>query len=133
MSVDAIAAIAAPSNYTAISARLTPATAIAPPNNLAQTADSQLMASMSQLIGNQPGAGVTSTDGLFDKLVSSLGEIDQGMEASGRAATELALGKTDNLHQVMIGAERTRLEFELAMSMRNRVLEAYQELMRMQV
>jgi flagellar hook-basal body complex protein FliE len=65
--------------------------------------------------------------------VSSLGEIDAGVERSGQAATELALGQSDNLHQVMIGAERTKLEFELVMSMRNRVLEAYQEIMRMQV
>jgi flagellar hook-basal body complex protein FliE len=70
---------------------------------------------------------------MFDRLVSSLGEIDAGVERNSQAATELALGQTDNLHQVLIGAEQTRLQFELAMSMRNRVLEAYQEIMRMQV
>ncbi|MBC7977240.1 MAG: flagellar hook-basal body complex protein FliE [Myxococcales bacterium] len=72
-------------------------------------------------------------DGMFDRLVSSLGEIDAGMQTGARHATELALGQADNLHQVMIDGERTRLQFELAMSMRNRVLEAYQEIMRMQV
>jgi flagellar hook-basal body complex protein FliE len=76
---------------------------------------------------------VSAGEGVFDRLVSSLGEIDAGVERGGRAATELALGQTDNLHQVLIGAEQTRLQFELAMSMRNRVLEAYQEIMRMQV
>jgi len=75
----------------------------------------------------------TAGEGVFDQLVSSLANIDAGMKSSANAATELALGQSDNLHQVMIGAERTRLEFELVMSMRNRVLEAYQEIMRMQV
>jgi flagellar hook-basal body complex protein FliE len=74
-----------------------------------------------------------SGEGAFDQLVASLTQIDTGMQSSASAATELALGQSDNLHQVMIGAERTRLQFELAMSMRNRVLEAYQEIMRMQV
>jgi flagellar hook-basal body complex protein FliE len=72
-------------------------------------------------------------EGAFDQLVASLTQIDAGMQSSANAATELALGQSDNLHQVMIGAEQTRLQFELAMSMRNRVLEAYQEIMRMQV
>lgn len=78
-------------------------------------------------------AAPAPAEGVFNQLVNSLGEMDAGIDRSGRAATELALGQADNLHQVMIGAERTRLQFELAMSMRNRVLEAYQEIMRMQV
>jgi len=79
------------------------------------------------------GTQVNPGDGLFDQLMNSIGQIDAGMQRSNQSATELALGQTDKLHQVMIGAERTRLQFELAMSMRNRVLEAYQEIMRMQV
>ncbi len=71
--------------------------------------------------------------GLFERLVNQLGEIDAGMQAGSRNATELALGQADNLHQTMIAGERTRLQFDLMMSMRNRVLEAYQEIMRMQV
>lgn len=124
MSVDAIAAVSAQMS-TALPAAAPAAAALAPP------ADPSALASMSHLLAP---ANITATsEGLFDQLVSSLGEIDSGMTKSSRAATELALGQTDNLHQVMIGAERTRLQFELAMSMRNRVLEAYQEIMRMQV
>jgi len=122
MSIEAIAAIGA--QLSALAPAAQAPTALAPP------ADLNAIASMTDQIGT---ANSPAGDGLFDKLVSSLGEIDAGMERSGRAATELALGQTDNLHQVLIGAEQTRLQFELAMSMRNRVLEAYQEIMRMQV
>jgi flagellar hook-basal body complex protein FliE len=76
---------------------------------------------------------VTNGNGVFDQLVSSLCDIDARMQTSARATTELALGQSENLHQVLINAERTRLQFDLAMSMRNRVLDAYQEIMRMQV
>ncbi len=122
MSVEAIAAVGA--QLAATAPATAPALTAAPP------ADVNALASMSDLLAPQ---GAHAGDGVFDNLVNSLGEIDSGIDRSGRAATELALGQTDNLHQVMIGAERTRLQFELAMSMRNRVLEAYQEIMRMQV
>lgn len=126
MSIEAIAAVGAQLAAAAPAS----APAIATTTAAAPTPDVSAFAPLTEGLAPQ---GMTAGEGVFDKLVSSLGEIDAGVERSGRAATELALGQTDNLHQVMIGAERTRLQFELAMSMRNRVLEAYQEIMRMQV
>jgi len=122
MTVEAIAAVGA--QLAAAAPAAAPALTATPP------ADVNALASMTDLL---PSHGTHAGEGVFGQLVDSLGAIDTGVESSGRAATELALGQTDNLHQVMIGAERTRLQFELAMSMRNRVLEAYQEIMRMQV
>jgi len=122
MSVAAIAAVGA-QLATAAPVTLPPAT-LAPPT------DANALASMTDMLkGTQVNAG----DGLFDQLMNSISQIDAGMQRSNQSATELALGQTDKLHQVIIDSERTRLQFELAMSMRNRVLEAYQEIMRMQV
>src|SRR5687767_5145677 len=45
----------------------------------------------------------------------------------------LAVGEAQNLHQVMISLEEARLSFQLLVQVRNRVLEAYQEVMRMQM
>lgn len=45
----------------------------------------------------------------------------------------LALGETENLHQVMIGLEKAKLSFELIVQVRNKLLEAYQDVMRMQI
>ena len=122
MSVEAIAAVGA--QLAATAPAVAPAVAAPPP------ADVTALAASADFL---PSPAAHAGEGVFDQLVSSLGEVDAGIESSGRAATELALGQSENLHQVMIGAERTRLQFELAMSMRNRVLEAYQEIMRMQV
>ena len=119
MSIEAIAAVGAQLPAQVPSA-IAPA-ALAPPDT----------ASLLSAAGLPDQA--TQSSGLFDQLVDSLAEIDSNMAANGRAATELALGQSDNLHQVLINSERTRLQFDLAMSMRNRVLEAYQEIMRMQV
>ena len=122
MSVEAIAAIGA---------QLSTALPVAAPTNLAPAPDASAIASLADTL-KLPQTNAAG-EGLFDQLVSALGEIDAGFSRGSRAATELALGQTDNLHQVMITSERTRLQFEIAMSVRNRVLEAYQEIMRMQV
>lgn len=49
------------------------------------------------------------------------------------AILQLALGETDNLHQVMTAVERASIALELTIAIRNRLLDAFQELMRMQV
>lgn len=46
---------------------------------------------------------------------------------------QLAVGDVQNLHQIMIRMEETRLSFQLVMQVRNRMLEAYQDVMKMQV
>lgn len=60
--------------------------------------------------------------GVNDRLVS----VDRDIQ-------NLALGGTQNLHQVMINMEEARHSFQLLVQVRNRLLEAYQEVMRMQV
>jgi flagellar hook-basal body complex protein FliE len=69
----------------------------------------------------------------FDTMLESLQRLNTQMQANDQSIQQLALGGTDNLHQVMMTLERTRLAFELALQVRNKALEAYQELMRMQV
>ncbi len=45
----------------------------------------------------------------------------------------LVAGDVENLHQVMMSLEKAKLSFELVVQVRNRLLEAYQDVMRMQV
>jgi flagellar hook-basal body complex protein FliE len=45
----------------------------------------------------------------------------------------LAVGEIENLHQVMMSLEKAKLSFELALQVRNKLLEAYQDIMRMQI
>jgi flagellar hook-basal body complex protein FliE len=43
------------------------------------------------------------------------------------------VGETQNLHEVMIRLEEARHSFQLLVQVRNRLLEAYQEVMRMSI
>ena len=45
----------------------------------------------------------------------------------------LASGQAPDLHSVTIAAEKATLSFQLAVQVRNKALEAYQEIMRMQL
>ena len=42
-------------------------------------------------------------------------------------------GRTDNIHSVLIAAEKASISLQFIMEVRNKVIEAYQEIMRMQI
>jgi flagellar hook-basal body complex protein FliE len=70
----------------------------------------------------------------FGRLVTQgLQGIDQQLAASQSDLQALALGETRNLHEVMVRLEESRIAFQLVLQARNRVLEAYQDVMRMQL
>lgn len=45
----------------------------------------------------------------------------------------LALGEVDSVHQVVIASEKANVALQLTLQIRNKVLDAYNEIMRMQV
>jgi flagellar hook-basal body complex protein FliE len=69
----------------------------------------------------------------FDSVMQAFETLNTQLQTGEQAAANLAVGQADNLHQMMIRGEQTRLDFELMLAVRNKLLEAYQELMRMQV
>lgn len=72
--------------------------------------------------------------GGFDKIVNQLlGDVGKRQTQSDLAIQDLAMGKTDNLHNVMLSVAKADLSFRMFLEIRNRLTEAYQEVMRMQV
>lgn len=70
----------------------------------------------------------------FSALVSNgLGKVNDQLVTSQQDLQRLALGDAQNLHQIMIQLEETRMSFQLMMQVRNRLLEAYQDVMKMSV
>lgn len=66
-------------------------------------------------------------------FTQQLGQVNGQLEQADRQLQALATGEAQNLHQVMIALEEARLSFQLLVQVRNRALEAYQDVMRMQV
>jgi len=90
---------------------------------LQPTADASASAAASSASGTSFGALVTQ----------GLEQVNHGLVSGQVELQQLAAGEPVNLHQMMIHMEQSRLSFELLMQVRNRVLEAYQDVMRMQV
>ena len=68
-----------------------------------------------------------------DVLKDSMENIKQ-LHAKDEENTErLAVGEIDNLHSVMIDAEKADISMQLMLQTRNKAIEAYQEIMRMQI
>ena len=79
----------------------------------------------------EPSAG--SSLSFFDQLKAGVAEVDQAQKSADKMATEVASGKSGNLHETMLAISTAELQFNLMVQIRNRALEAYQEVMRMQV
>lgn len=66
----------------------------------------------------------------FSELVSKVNDLQT---QSDKSIQGLASGENKNLHEVMISMEKASISFQFMSSVRNKALEAYQEVMRMQV
>jgi len=80
--------------------------------------------------GNDPG----KPQGAFgDVLKQAVTEINQLQNSADKAITSVQLGQSGNIHEAMIALEKADISFRAMMQVRNKILEAYQEVMRMQV
>ncbi len=66
-------------------------------------------------------------------LSDAIDKVDNAEKVSNAFDEQLALGKVDNLHDAMIAAQKAELTLNLALEIRGQVLDAYRELMRIQV
>ena len=80
--------------------------------------------------GPAPSSSTSSFGNIMERLLQGAADSHQNAEASLRS---LAVGETDNLHSVMLQMAQADLAFRLVLEVRNRLTEAYQEVMKMQV
>ena len=91
------------------------------------------------ILGDLPSAptGASNTapvSGRFAEwFTREIGEVNGKLIQAEQGLQQLAAGDSSSLHDVMIRIEEARLSFQLAIQFRTKVLEAYQEVMRMQV
>ena len=66
-------------------------------------------------------------------LSGMVAEVAAKQAAAGESVNNLLSGQNVSLHQTMIATEEASISFQLMVEVRNKLLESYQELMRMQV
>ena len=68
-----------------------------------------------------------------DLLRQSLSQVNDLQFEADDWATKFAAGQTDNIHQVMIAAQKADIALQLATAVRSKIMDAYNEIMRMQI
>ncbi len=86
---------------------------------------------------NGIGGGVGDADSagksFADTLNSAIQNVNDLQKSSDKAMQNLATGRTDNVADVMIAAEKADIALKLMVQVRNKMIDAYQEIMKMQV
>ena len=70
----------------------------------------------------------------FSEFISStISQVEQAQLDGDRAIEKLHSGEAQNLHDVMISVEQADLSLRMLVQVRNKALQAYEEIMRMQI
>ena len=77
----------------------------------------------------QQGGGVS----FRDTLNGFLNDVNQLQKQSDEAVKKFASGEITDVHQVMTASDEAKVAFNLMMEMRNKVMEAYQEVLRIRL
>lgn len=70
----------------------------------------------------------------FNEIIkSSIADVDKLQKDSDNAVRNLATGEEKDIHKTMITMEKAEISFQLMMSVRNKIITAYETIMRMQI
>ncbi len=79
-------------------------------------------------------AGTTKSNLPFSQVISKLVDQANGQQLQSESVLrDFAAGKTDDVHDLVLSVAKADLSFRLVLEIRNRLIEAYQEIMRMQM
>jgi flagellar hook-basal body complex protein FliE len=83
--------------------------------------------------GASKGAAAVEGKDFQSFLVESLNKVDALSKDAQQAIEQLATGQTQNVAEVFTTVQKADVAFDLLMEIRNKLVESYQELKRMQV
>ncbi|AUS96323.1 flagellar hook-basal body complex protein FliE [Clostridium thermosuccinogenes] len=71
--------------------------------------------------------------GFADFLNEAMGKVNDLQVNAEKLSDDFAAGKTDNIHEVVIAAAKADIALQFTLQIRNKILDAYNEIMRMQI
>jgi len=105
--------------------------------------NTQFVKDLQSLLNNKEGMTITSVKGIdntrevvnkFSKLLGNyMNNVNNKEMTAEKAAETFATGGNIDLHTVMIATEKANLSMQLALQLRNKVLQAYQQIQRIRV
>ncbi|MDR0308214.1 MAG: flagellar hook-basal body complex protein FliE [Chitinispirillales bacterium] len=80
-----------------------------------------------------PALGQTEGVSFKDTLSGFLKDVDQMQKKADQSIQRLAAGEITDVHQVMSASEEANVAFNMMMEIRTKVMDAYQEIMRIRL
>jgi|WetSurMetagenome_2_1015567.scaffolds.fasta_scaffold384046_1 flagellar hook-basal body complex protein FliE len=87
---------------------------------------------ISMLTPKLPENTVQKNGSFGDAFNNLLKDMNSTIKNANTATENMVAGKVNDVHEVMIAMEKASVSLNLAVEIRNRVLESYREIMRMQ-
>ena len=76
---------------------------------------------------------ISGAGGFQSLLNDAIARVDQTQQSSKAIAEKFLSGEDEEVHKVALAAQEAEINFDLFMQIRNKVVSAYQEVMRMQM
>jgi flagellar hook-basal body complex protein FliE len=94
-----------------------------------------------RVASNRPAAAATEgaapqpgTQVEFERaLDAGIGAVDRQVHSAESLPADLMTGKVDDFHEIAVQLKSAELSFKFAMEIRNKLIDAYREIMRMSV
>ncbi len=84
--------------------------------------------------GVKVGASKNNSGADFKKVLEqAINKVDNTVKNAEKLEEDFATGKTSDIHSVIIAAEKADIMLQLTTEVRNKIVESYREIMRMQI
>ncbi len=85
-------------------------------------------------LGLAKAPAAAGAPGEFQKMfANAVGTVESLRSGAGQAVGRFLSGEGEEVHSLVLATQRAELAFEMFMQVRNKVVQAYQEIMRMQI
>jgi|SRR5580698_1200569 flagellar hook-basal body complex protein FliE len=81
----------------------------------------------------QPAGQASSGSGFQDIFTGAIGQVESMSRQASTSVEQFLSGEGDDIHTVALATQKADLAFEMFQQVRNKVVSAYQEIMKMQV
>jgi flagellar hook-basal body complex protein FliE len=98
-----------------------------------QVSEARVLREMEAQGLHAPAAPGADGKNFSDLLRNSVDQVNEYQHQADSAIKELVAGRTKNIHETMLTIERADTSLKMMMQVRNKILDAYKEIMRMQV
>jgi len=81
----------------------------------------------------KPGAGISAANAFSGVLSDAMNGVESARQKSETSVNQFLSGEGGELHDVALAAQNAELTFDMFVQVRNKVLQAYQQVMQMQL